>query len=85
MEDYIINKFGVEDRSNLLEKEINEAVKDFVLENNYPFATLEEVLDHFDRVVEIVGIDQGPLGAPLICETAILASSTSTRICRARP
>lgn len=31
--------------------------------NPYPFATLDEVLDHFDRVVELAGIDHVGVGS----------------------
>jgi membrane dipeptidase len=32
-------------------------------ENPYPFATLDDVLDHIDRVVELAGIDHVGLGS----------------------
>ena len=37
--------------------------REFVFENEYPFATLDEVLDHFDRVVRLVGINHVGIGS----------------------
>ena len=62
MEEYLQEKYG-EERSNLSEETINEARREFVFENEYPFATLDEVLDHFDRVVSLVGIDHVGIGS----------------------
>jgi membrane dipeptidase len=62
MEEFLQEKFG-EDRSDLSEEIINEARREFVYENEYPFATLDEVLDHFDRVVSLVGINHVGIGS----------------------
>ena len=62
MEDYLKEKFG-EERSNQSEEIINEGIKEFMSKNKYPFATLDEVLDHFDRVVSLVGIDHVGIGS----------------------
>ena len=62
MEEYLQEKFG-EERSNLSEEIITEARRKFVFENEYPFATLDEVLDHFDRVVRLVGINHVGIGS----------------------
>ena len=62
MEEYLQEKYG-EERSNLSEEIITEARREFVFENEYPFATLDEVLDHFDRVVRLVGINHVGIGS----------------------
>jgi membrane dipeptidase len=62
MEEYLQEKYG-EERSDLSEEIITEARREFVFENEYPFATLDEVLDHFDRVVRLVGINHVGIGS----------------------
>ena len=62
MNDYLEKKFDGE-MMGLSEEVINEARKEFALKEKYPFATLDEVLDHFDRVVSLVGIDHVGIGS----------------------
>lgn len=62
IDDYLREKFG-EERSDLTEEQKNEAIREYALENEFPFATLDEVLDHFDRAVELVGIDHVGIGS----------------------
>ena len=62
MNSFLDRKFGKE-RLDISEQFINDARKEFVSKNNYPFATLDEVLDHFDRVVSLVGIDHVGIGS----------------------
>ena len=38
-------------------------IEEFMVENALQFATLEDVLDHIDRAVEIVGVDHVALGS----------------------
>ena len=62
MEEYLKEKFSG-DRSNLSEEIIDEARREFSFKNKYPFATLDEVLDHFDRVISIAGINHVGIGS----------------------
>ena len=62
MDEYLQKKFGTE-RLNLSEEILSEARKEFILNNKYPFATLDEVLDHFDRVTKLVGINHVGIGS----------------------
>lgn len=62
MEEYLKEKFS-EGRSNLSQEIIEEARKQFSFKNEYPFATLGEVLDHFDRVITIAGINHVGIGS----------------------
>tara|TARA_B100000029_G_scaffold491248_1_gene551181 strand:+ start:3707 stop:4912 length:1206 start_codon:yes stop_codon:yes gene_type:complete len=55
-------KFGVE-RGGVSQEILNEARSQYIKENPYPFATKDEVLDHFDRVVSLVGIDHVGIGS----------------------
>ncbi len=51
--------------SDLREKDIDESFDEFYVEEHgvYPFATLDDVLDHFDHVVSLVGIDYVGIGS----------------------
>lgn len=50
---------GIEDS-----EEVRDAFNTAFMETSpYPFATLDEVLDHFDRVVELAGIDHVGVGS----------------------
>ena len=62
MEEYLKEKFS-EGRSNLSQEIIEEARKQFSFKNEYPFATLDEVLDHFDRAITIAGINHVGIGS----------------------
>lgn len=62
MEEYLKEKFSG-DRSSLSEEIIDEARREFSFKNKYPFATLDEVLDHFDRVISIAGINHVGIGS----------------------
>ena len=55
-------KFGVE-RGEVSQEILNEARSQYIKENPYPFATKDEVLDHFDRAVSLVGIDHVGIGS----------------------
>tara|TARA_Y100000588_G_C14263148_1_gene928528 strand:- start:2662 stop:3861 length:1200 start_codon:yes stop_codon:yes gene_type:complete len=59
---FLDKKFGIE-REEISQKEIVEARNEFIQNNPYPFATINEVLDHFDRVVSLVGIDHVGIGS----------------------
>ncbi|MFC3092689.1 membrane dipeptidase [Alteromonas sediminis] len=56
-------------RKALIEKEGEDSPKvatfdeDYKKTNPYPFSTLEEVLDHIDHVVDVVGIDYVGIGS----------------------
>ncbi len=45
------------------EQDIRETRNEFMAINPYPYASLDEVLDHFDRVVKLVGIDHVGIGS----------------------
>ncbi len=45
------------------EQDIREIRNEFMAINPYPYASLDEVLDHFDRVVKLVGIDHVGIGS----------------------
>ena len=62
MNNFLELKFG-QSREGISEEVINEARKEFFSKNKYPHATLDEVLDHFDRVVNLVGVDHVGIGS----------------------
>ena len=62
MNNFLELKFG-QSREGISEEVINEARKEFFSKNKYPYATLDEVLDHFDRVVYLVGVDHVGIGS----------------------
>ena len=43
--------------------ELMSFLADYRLEHPYPFATLDDVLDHFDRAVQLAGIDHVGIGS----------------------
>ena len=45
------------------EQDIREIRNEFMAINPYPYASLDEVLDHFDRVVKLVGVDHVGIGS----------------------
>ena len=62
MNNFLELNFG-QNRGEVSEEVINEARKEFFSKNKYPYATLDEVLDHFDRVVNLVGVDHVGIGS----------------------
>lgn len=62
MNNFLELKFG-QSREGVSEEVINEARKEFFSKNKYPYATLDEVLDHFDRVINLVGVDHVGIGS----------------------
>tara|TARA_B110000014_G_scaffold4267_1_gene3306 strand:+ start:508 stop:1710 length:1203 start_codon:yes stop_codon:yes gene_type:complete len=62
MNNFLELKFG-KSREGVSEEVINEARKEFFSKNKYPYATLDEVLDHFDRVINLVGVDHVGIGS----------------------
>ena len=62
MNNFLELKFG-QSTEGVSEEVINEARKDFFSKNKYPYATLDEVLDHFDRVINLVGVDHVGIGS----------------------
>ena len=62
MNNFLELKFG-QSRDGVSEEVINEARKEFFSKNKYPYATLDEVLDHFDRVINLVGVDHVGIGS----------------------
>ena len=62
MNNFLELKFG-QSREGVSEEIINEARKEFFSKNKYPYATLDEVLDHFDRVINLVGVDHVGIGS----------------------
>jgi len=62
MNNFLELKFG-QSREDVSEEVINEARKEFFSKNKYPYATLDEVLGHFDRVVNLVGVDHVGIGS----------------------
>jgi membrane dipeptidase len=51
---------GLEDVSDDQRSEMSEAYRE---EFGYPYATLDETLDHFDHVIDLVGIDHVGIGS----------------------
>ena len=62
MNNFLELKFG-QSKEGVSEEVINEARKEFFSKNKYPYATLDEVLDHFDRVINLVGVDHVGIGS----------------------
>ena len=62
MNNFLELKFG-QNRGGVSEEVINEARKEFFSKNKYPYATLDEVLGHFDRAVNLVGVDHVGIGS----------------------
>ena len=62
MNNFLELKFG-QSTEGVSEEVINEARKEFFSKNKYPYATLDEVLDHFDRVINLVGVDHVGIGS----------------------
>ena len=62
MNNFLDLTFG-QKREGVSEQDITEARKEFFTKNPYPFATLDEVIDHFVRVINLVGIDHVGIGS----------------------
>ena len=62
MNNFLDVTFG-QKREGVSEQDITEARKEFFTKNPYPFATLDEVIDHFVRVINLVGIDHVGIGS----------------------
>ena len=56
MNSFLESRLG-QNLEEVSEQDIRETRSKFITSNPYPYASLDEVLDHFDRVVQLVGID----------------------------
>ncbi|CAM4264729.1 dipeptidase [Pseudoalteromonas byunsanensis] len=58
------SSFVTSSAQNWYKKRDNAAQReDFIKDNPFPFATLEQVLDHIDHVVKLIGIDHVGIGS----------------------
>ena len=62
MNSYLKSRLG-QNLEEVSEQDIRETRSEFIANNPYPYASLDEVLDHFDRVVQLVGIDHVGIGS----------------------
>lgn len=62
MNSFLESRLG-QNLEEVSEQDIRETRNEFIANNPYPYASLEEVLDHFDRVVQLVGIDHIGIGS----------------------
>ena len=62
MNSYLESRLG-QNLEEVSEQDIRETRSEFIANNPYPYASLDEVLDHFDRVVQLVGIDHIGIGS----------------------
>ena len=62
MNSFLESKLG-QNLEEVSEQDIRETRSEFIANNPYPYASLNEVLDHFDRVVQSVGIDHIGIGS----------------------
>ncbi len=56
-------RFRAESEENMTPEAMRAFAEDYRKENPYPYATLEDVLDHIDRAVELAGIDHVGIGS----------------------
>ena len=56
-------RFRAEEHANLDEAKMAEFAANYRKENPYPYATVDDVLDHIDRAVEFAGIDHVGIGS----------------------
>ena len=56
-------RFRAESPDNQDEEKMAEFARNYRIENPYPYATVEDVLDHIDRAVELAGIDHVGIGS----------------------
>jgi len=62
MNSFLESRLG-QNLKEVSEQDIRETRSEFIANNPYPYASLDEVLDHFDRVVKLVGIDHIGIGS----------------------
>jgi membrane dipeptidase len=62
MNSFLESRLG-QNLKEVSEQDIRETRSEFIANNPYPYASLDEVLDHFDRVVQLVGIDHVGIGS----------------------
>ena len=62
MNSFLESRLG-QNLEEVSEQDIRETRGEFIANNPYPYASLDEVLDHFDRVVQLVGIDHVGIGS----------------------
>ena len=62
MNSFLESRLG-QNLEEVSEQDIRETRSEFIANNPYPYASLDEVLDHFDRVVQLVGIDHVGIGS----------------------
>ena len=62
MNSFLESRLG-QNLEEVSEQDIRETRSEFIANNTYPYASLDEVLDHFDRVVQLVGIDHVGIGS----------------------
>ena len=62
MNSFLESRLG-QNLEEVSEQDIRETRSEFIVNNSYPYASLDEVLDHFDRVVQLVGIDHVGIGS----------------------
>ena len=62
MNSFLESRLG-QNLEEVSEQDIRETRSEFIANNPYPYASLDEVLDHFDRVVQSVGIDHVGIGS----------------------
>ena len=62
MNSFLESRLG-QNLEEVSEQDIRETRSEFIANNPYPYASLDEVLDHFDRVVQLVGIDHIGIGS----------------------
>ncbi len=56
-------RFRAESPENQSDEKMAEFARNYRIENPYPYATVEDVLDHIDRAVELAGIDHVGIGS----------------------
>ena len=62
MNSFLESRLG-QNLEEISEQDIRETRSEFIANNPYPYASLDEVLDHFDRVMQLVGIDHIGIGS----------------------
>jgi len=62
MNSFLESRLG-QNLEEVSEQDIRETRSQFIANNPYPYASLDEVLDHFDRVMQLVGIDHIGIGS----------------------
>ncbi len=56
-------RFRAEEHASMDEEKVAEFAVRYRKENPYPYATVDDVLDHIDRAVELAGIDHVGIGS----------------------